>query len=167
MVYQAIHGFNKPKSKYEVYHTLECIRELVDHSAQWKPNDASEMNSVRRTLYGCEPAVTVELLHLFVKNDSASRETMAELLQTPRMKQHLLSEVNRLRRLNLELSRDMRRKNQVPGILSRNIFLAPDHVWPPPPSQDVCWDCECRLRRGSRRVASSSAEDIDSSGVVK
>jgi hypothetical protein len=79
--FEGIHSSKQQKSKNDVYRTFDCIRQLVEHSAFWKPDDSNRINSVRRTLYGCEPLVTVELLQLFVKNNSASQETMQEFFR--------------------------------------------------------------------------------------
>jgi ankyrin repeat protein len=101
--FEGIHS-KQQKSKHDVYRTFDCLRELLEHSAFWKPDDSNQINSVRRTLYGCEPLVTVELLQLFVKNNSASQDIMQELLQAPRMNQHLSGVEGRLSRLKLTLT---------------------------------------------------------------
>ena len=65
------------------------IERLLEAGAQWRPDDAYEMNSVRKTLYKCEPAVTVALMKLFAKHKAAPEELLEELLDTPRMRGHL------------------------------------------------------------------------------
>ena len=47
------------------------------------------MKSVRRMLCKCEPAVTVALIKLFAKYKAAPEEMLEELLDTPRMRNHL------------------------------------------------------------------------------
>ncbi len=76
-------------SKYAVQRTMECIRELVGRGALWKPDDRREINSVRQTLYKCEPAITVDVVKLFAQHKAASEETLEQLLDAPRMREHL------------------------------------------------------------------------------
>ena len=76
-------------TKYEVGETLECIRELVEHGAVWKPDDRYAMNRARQALYQCEPVVTVELVKVLAANKVCPEETLEELLGAPRMRQHL------------------------------------------------------------------------------
>lgn len=45
------------QSKYDVHKALDCVRELVEHGAIWKPDEPGHLNSVRRVLLGCEPSV--------------------------------------------------------------------------------------------------------------
>ena len=71
------------RSKYEVSKGLDCVRELVAHGAVWNPNDRSGLNSLRRTLYECEPAVTIELLQMFQKHNACPADRLRELLRTP------------------------------------------------------------------------------------
>lgn len=78
-------------TKYEVSKTFDCIRELVEHRAVWKPKDRSELNQVRQALYKCEPAVTVDFVKLLAKNKASPEATLEQLLDAPRMRQHLSS----------------------------------------------------------------------------
>jgi hypothetical protein len=77
--------------KYAVRRTLETLRALVTHGACWKPHDQYHMNCVRKSLYQCEPVVTVEVVKILAQNQAASQETLEELLAPPRMRQHLSS----------------------------------------------------------------------------
>lgn len=76
-------------SRYAVQGTLECIRELVERGAVWRPEDRSEMNSVRQTLYKCEPAVTVDVVKLLAQHRACPEDTLEQLLAPPRMREHL------------------------------------------------------------------------------
>ena len=79
----------KLATKYEVTTTFECIRELVEHGAVWTPDDRNALNQVRQELYKCEPAVTVDFVKLLAANKACPEETLEQLLDAPRMKQHL------------------------------------------------------------------------------
>ena len=84
--------FNKRLStKYDVSETFECIRVLVEHGARWNPEDKTELNSVRKALYQCEPAVVVDLMKLLARNKACPEETLEQLLDAPRMREHLSS----------------------------------------------------------------------------
>jgi hypothetical protein len=88
----------RQKSICDVRQTLDMIRKLVEHGALWRPDSTTGMNDVRRTLYQCEPTVTVELIRILKKHESCSEDTVQELLRTPRMRQHLTSQENKLPR---------------------------------------------------------------------
>jgi len=55
----------------------------------WTPDDRNALNQVRQELYKCEPAVTVDFVKLLAANKACSEETLEQLLDAPRMKQHL------------------------------------------------------------------------------
>lgn len=76
-------------TKSEVSKTFDCIRELVEHGALWRPDDRSAFNSVRQGLYKCEPGVTIDFVKLLARNKACPEETLEDLLDAPRMKQHL------------------------------------------------------------------------------
>ena len=61
----------------------------MTRGALWKPETRNGLNSLRQTLYKCEPAVTVDLVKLLARNKAAQEETLEQLLDAPRMKQHL------------------------------------------------------------------------------
>lgn len=79
----------KQIQKYQAHRTLEALRVLVAHGARWRPDDKYQMNSVRRSLYRCEPVVTVEVVKTLAQQQAASLETLEELLAPPRMRLHL------------------------------------------------------------------------------
>jgi len=83
---------------YEVRPGLDIIQKLCQHGALWRPSDTNAMNSLRRSLFACEPAVTTELLKIFRKYQACSEETVEKLLHTPRMQQHLSPVADRLPR---------------------------------------------------------------------
>lgn len=76
-------------TKYDVSKTFECMRALVEHGAVWKPSDRYALNHVRQALYKCEPAVTVGFVKLLAGNKACPEETLEDLLEAPRMRQHL------------------------------------------------------------------------------
>lgn len=78
-------------TRSEVRKTFDCIRELVEHGALWKAEDRNAVNSVRKALYKCEPAVTVDFVKLLAGNKACSEEILEQLLDAPRMRQHLSS----------------------------------------------------------------------------
>ena len=73
--------------KYQAHRTLETLRGLVAHGGCWRPDDKYQMNSVRKSLYRCEPSV--EVGKILARQQGASQETLEELLAAPRMRQHL------------------------------------------------------------------------------
>ena len=103
----------RPRSRYDVHKALECVEELIAHGAIWRP-DRAEKNSLRRTLYGCEPSVTIDLMKLFLGHNAYPRDAVQELLRTPRMKQHLSTETRNLSRLSLRLEDGQNKKRQPP-----------------------------------------------------
>jgi hypothetical protein len=89
-------------TKFAARGSLEAIQLLTEHGAIWRPDDRTQMNSVRRILLGCEPEVTIELLKILVINEACSGETLRELFSSPRMRQHLSKEKWWLSRLKLQ-----------------------------------------------------------------
>jgi ankyrin repeat protein len=59
-----IHAFinKQPLTRYDVSKVFECIHLLVAHGALWRPTARTGLNSLRQTLYKCEPVVTVDLV---------------------------------------------------------------------------------------------------------
>jgi ankyrin repeat protein len=76
-------------TKYDVSGTFDCIRTLVEHGALWTPDDQADLNSVRKALYKCEPAVIVDLVKLLARNKACPEEALERLLDAPRMREHL------------------------------------------------------------------------------
>lgn len=84
-----IYAKNRIATRFDVRDTFECIRELVEHGALWRPDDRRELNWVRQMLYKCEPQVSVDLVKLLARNKASNEETLEQLLNAPRMRQHL------------------------------------------------------------------------------
>ena len=76
-------------SKYDVSATIDRIRLFVKQGALWRPDDRNKLNWVRKALYECEPAVIVNVVRLLARNRACTEETLEELLDTPRMREHL------------------------------------------------------------------------------
>jgi hypothetical protein len=74
---------------------------------------------VRRSLLECEPAVTIEVLQLLLKNNACARETIERLLRSPRMKEHLASHEWHLARLKLKPYEDKKPKPLPRAIVAR------------------------------------------------
>lgn len=102
------------RSRYEVSRGLDSVRELVGRSAIWNPNDHSAFNDLRRALYGCEPEVTIELLQIFKKHNACPLDRLKELLNKPRMKEHLASQTYWLTRLGLKYEEKRSSKDWTP-----------------------------------------------------
>ncbi len=103
---------------YEVRASLDLIQRLVEHGALWRPNDTDALNTLRRTLFTCEPVVTTELLKILRKHEACSEEVVRDLLRTPRMQQHLAPMENRLPRWpekNLPKRSDRTRNDDTPA----------------------------------------------------
>jgi hypothetical protein len=96
------YGFKTVKSKYAVSNEIANISELAQRGAVWKP-DRFSMNSLRRNFYECEAGVTIELLRVLMKYGACSMEQARELLNHPRMREHLASESWHLARLKLDI----------------------------------------------------------------
>jgi hypothetical protein len=94
--------------KYYVSNTRDTVQLLLEKGARWRPDDARELDRVRRSLYDCEPDVTMELVEELVKHKACSEDTLHNLLRTPAMKRHLIPVVRTLARLGF----DVRTKEQ-------------------------------------------------------
>ena len=93
----------KRPSKYEVSDTRNALQLLLEKGAFWRPDNARELQSVRRYLYECEPDVTLELVQQLTKHKACSEDTLRELLRTPAMKKHLASEATRFHKLGYDV----------------------------------------------------------------
>jgi hypothetical protein len=102
------YGSGGLKSRYDVSNAFECLGMLVAHGAIWTPDDAYHVSSLRRTLFECEPSVTIELLQLFRKHHACAAELVHKLLGTPRMKEHLKAVAGGLLRLGINLEKKIR-----------------------------------------------------------
>jgi hypothetical protein len=96
-------GSNRLSSKYDVRRDLDAVSTLLSHGADWRPDGAPELNSLRRALLGCDPEVTIELLQMFRKHNACAAETVHKLLGTPRMREHLKPQTHALLRLGIHL----------------------------------------------------------------
>ncbi len=96
-----IRGFAGKRAVYSVSESLRKIRILVEHGAIWNPEDAYEMNSLRRTLLECEPEVSIAFFKIFVPNAVCSHDTWKSLFSSARFRQHLEKESWWLTRLKL------------------------------------------------------------------
>jgi len=115
--FESFDPYRRPRSKYAVWRTLGCIQALLEHGAQWRPDSPRDVNSVRRSLYECEPDVTVDVLQLLIKNNGCSQQVIQELLKPPRMKEHLASKTWHLARLKLELADHKQKQARPPAAL--------------------------------------------------
>lgn len=60
-------GYSRSKaSKYGVSKTRATIKLLLEKGALWRPDDARQIAQARRSLYECEPNVTLELVELLL-----------------------------------------------------------------------------------------------------
>jgi ABC-type nitrate/sulfonate/bicarbonate transport system substrate-binding protein len=75
-----------PGSKYSDSGTLDTVGLLLEHGALWRPDNASDLAWVRRSLYECEPEVTSELVERLVKLAACTQDTIHNLLRTAAMK---------------------------------------------------------------------------------
>lgn len=97
------YGSSGLKSKYDVSRALESAQVLLTHGAIWNPEEAYDLNSLRKSLLECEPGVTIELLQMFRRHNACPAERVHLLLGTPRMKEHLKAETHLLLRLGIHL----------------------------------------------------------------
>jgi len=88
---------------YGVRSVFDCLRALVSHGADWRPESGYGLNSLRRALERCEPEVTIESLRLFREFNACPAEVVHQLLGTPRMREHLKSQEDSLLRLGIHL----------------------------------------------------------------
>lgn len=110
----SLYGSTGLKSKYDVSRAFESVQVLLDHGAIWNPEEAYDLNSLRKSLLECEPSVTIELLQMFRKHNACPAERVHRLLGTPRMKEHLKAETYGLTRLgiNLDFSKNAPKRGQ-------------------------------------------------------
>jgi hypothetical protein len=146
------------RSKYQVSEGLDSARELTAHGAVWNPNDKHAFNDLRRTLLGCEPEVTIELLKIFKMNNACPQDRLKELLCKPQMQEHLASQTYWLTRLGLRYEEKRDSKNWTPPahlLAQYNRAALYEKVWSEPMSilakkysvSDVYLARVCRLLR--------------------
>jgi hypothetical protein len=90
-------------SKYSVSNTLETVRLLLGHGALWRPDNAGEVTWIRRSLYECEPDVTLDMVEQLLKHTACTKDAIHNLLRTPTMKNHLAPIARRLGRLGFDV----------------------------------------------------------------
>ena len=105
---------HRPRSIYAVSEGLDCLRELVACGAIWNPDDQSSLNSLRKALYECEPAVTTELLRILIQHNASPVDRLKMLLDKPRMKEHLATQTWHLARIGLKYEEKKSSKSQPP-----------------------------------------------------
>jgi ankyrin repeat protein len=81
----------RPLTRYELSKAFESVRILVEHGARWQPDEPKDLNSVRQILYKCEPVVTVDLVKILAGHKACGEDILEQLLDAPRMRQHLSS----------------------------------------------------------------------------
>lgn len=118
------YGSPQKASKYEVSDTRDTLQLLFEKNALWRPDNARELQSVRRYLYECEPDVTLELVQQLTKHKACSEDTLHELLRTPAMKKHLSSEATRFSRLGYDVrTAEQKAEEQRQKAASNKLFL--------------------------------------------
>jgi hypothetical protein len=93
--YYSDYGRKSKASKYDVSGRRATVQLLLEQGALWRPGDSRQVAEVRRSLYECEPDVTLELVERLVKHMACSQDTIHELLRTPAMKNHLMPEMRK------------------------------------------------------------------------
>jgi hypothetical protein len=68
---------------------------LLGEGALWRPDGSRQVTSVRRSLYECEPDVTLELVERLVKHAACTQDAIHNLLRTLAMKKHLLPDARK------------------------------------------------------------------------
>jgi len=87
--YDSYFGTPTKASKYSVSNTLDTLRLLLEHGAQWRPEGPQEVQWVRHNLLECEPDVTVEIVEQLMKHTACTHDPIHDLLRTPAIKKHL------------------------------------------------------------------------------
>ncbi len=112
--WESFNLYRQQKPRYAVHRTLACIKALVEHGAQWKPEGKRDMNWVRRALLECEPSVTIDVVQLLRRNNACSEETIRGLILAPTMKTHLASQQWHLSRLKMQLEDPKKKAKREP-----------------------------------------------------
>lgn len=93
--YYTGYGRRSKASKYDVSDKRATVQLLLEQGALWRPDDARQVSDVRRSLYECEPDITLELVERLVKHTACTPDTIHDLLRTPAMKRHLMPEARK------------------------------------------------------------------------
>jgi hypothetical protein len=78
---------------------IKGIHFLVKHGARWHPKVRAEISDARRSLVKLIPDYTLELVWIMARHKACTKESLIELVRTPRMKSHLAKHSHRLRDL--------------------------------------------------------------------
>ena len=89
-------GTSSKASKYSVSETLDTLELLLERGALLRPDNGRELAWVRRSLYQCEPDVTLKVVEGLVKRAACTYDTIHNLLRTAAMKKHLIPVARRL-----------------------------------------------------------------------
>lgn len=90
-------------SKYSVSKTLKTFELLLEHGALLRPDNDKEIACARRSLFECEPDVTLKLVDGLVKRGACTPDTIQNLLRTPAMKKHLTPVAQKLVSLGFDV----------------------------------------------------------------
>jgi hypothetical protein len=66
------------------------------------PMTAIRLTAVRRSLFECEPEVTLELVQLLTTHEACSKETLRRLVGTPALQKHLTDVSQKLLRIGFD-----------------------------------------------------------------
>lgn len=78
---------------------LKGIHLLARAGARWRPIDASQISDARRSLAKVPPEYTLEFVWIMGKYAACDKDTIRELLRTPKIKSHLAEQSTKLREL--------------------------------------------------------------------
>ena len=78
---------------------IKGIHFLVKHGARWHPEDRQEIKDARRSLVKLLPDYTVEFVWIMSRHNACTKESITELVRTPRMKAHVTKDSRRVHEL--------------------------------------------------------------------
>lgn len=90
-------------SKYSVSKTLNTFELLLEHGALLRPNNDKDLACARRSLFECEPDVTLKLVEGLIKRAACTPDTIQNLLRTPAIKKHLIPVARKLALLGFDV----------------------------------------------------------------
>ena len=68
---------------------IRCIKLFIKLGGKWRPRQEKAIPNLRSCLYRLSPGTVVDLAKLFKQHDFCSDEVIIELLNTPKMREHL------------------------------------------------------------------------------
>lgn len=74
---------------HETREKMEAVHILAEHGARWLPQDAREVNDVRRSLLKLAPEYTVEFVGIMSHFRATTRENLDSLLRPKSITTHL------------------------------------------------------------------------------